>query len=306
MKVLPSSARKKVAILGRPLFEPHVPRTAGWAELRFLALGDDSGTAAADEARTWGADTCIVLEPQRLGESAAARLPGLKIGVVPAPFDDAGSLERLKRLTARGSAGLRWLTWPEAPVPTGLTGLPWLQTLPLPVDTDRCTDGPRLRRTGLLVPEWASPGTAMLERLRERLPVELLPGGLEPPALLERLEGAGVLLYSAREPLGRRDPLPLLALARGLLLLSETPFLADWNVEPEDEYLVRGGEELVRTVDALARRPGSFHAVRVRAWQKVREAFDASAAFQRLLHDASLLEDVEAHLARLPPSAGPG
>jgi hypothetical protein len=305
MKVLLSSARTKVAILGRPLFEPHVPRTAGWADFRFLALGEDGGAAAADEARTWGADACIVLEPQRLGESTAARLPGMKIGVVPAPLDDAETFAKLKRLTDPGSAGLRWLTWPEAPVPTGLAGLPWLQTLPLPVDTSRFTDGPRLQRTGLLVPEWASPGGAVLERLRERVPVELLPGGLEPLALLERLEGAGVLLYSAREPLGRREPLPLLALARGLLLLSDTPFPADWNVEPEDEYLVRGGEDLVRAVDALARRPGSFHAVRVRAWQKVREAFDASAAFQRLLHDASLLGDVEGHLARLTWPVGP-
>lgn len=300
MKVLSPSVRAKVALLGRPTFEPHLPRTAEWAELRFFALGEDGGATAVEEARAWGAETCIVLEPQRLDEGTAARLPGMKLGLVPFPLDDAESLSRLKRLAGPGSAGFRWLTWPESPVPAGLAGLPWLQTLPLPVDTGRFSEGPRLRQTGLLVPEWAAPTASVLERLREQVPVELLPAGLEPRALLERLEGAGVLLYSAREPLGRRDALPLLALARGLLLISDTSFPAEWNVEPEDEYLVvRGPEDWAREVEALARRPGSFHAVRVRAWQKVREAFDASAAFQRLLHDASLLGDVEGHLSRL-------
>jgi hypothetical protein len=289
MRVLPPSARMKVAFLGRPAFEPHVPRTAEWAELRFFALGEDGGAAAADEARTWGAEACLVFEPQKLGGPVVARLPGMKVGIVPAPLEGF-----------EVSSGFRWLTWPEAPVPSGLATLPWLQTLPLPVDTRRFTGGPQLQRTGLLVPEWASPSAPVLERLRERMPVELLPRGLEPSALLERLEGAGVLLHSSREPLGLNDPLPMLALSRGLLLIADRSFPADWYVEPEDEFLVREGEDMVRAVEESVRMPGSFHAVRVRAWQKVREAFDASSAFQRLLHDASLLGGVEGHLARLP------
>jgi hypothetical protein len=131
------------------------------------------------------------------------------------------------------------------------------------------------------------------------MPVELLPRGLESSALLERLEGAGVLLHSSHEPLGLKDPLPMLALSRGLLLIADRPFPADWYVEPEDEFLVREGEDMARAVEEFMRMPGSFQAVRVRAWQKVREAFDASAAFQRLLHDASLLGGVEGHLSRL-------
>jgi hypothetical protein len=223
----------------------------------------------------------------------------MKIGLIPAPLDDFETFAKLKDLTGQGSNALQWLTWPESPVPAELAGLPWLQTLPLPVDTSRFTEGPRLQRTHILAPEWASPAAPVLESIRKRASVELLPRGLEPSALLERLEDAGVLLYSSHEPLGRADPLPMLALARGLLLIADTPFPADWYVEPEDEFLVRGGEDMVRAVDALTRMPGSFHAVRVRAWQKVREAFDASSAFQRLLHDASLLGDMKGHLSRL-------
>lgn len=303
MKVLLSSARTKVAILGRPMFEPHVPRTAGWAEIRFLALGEDEGALAAEEARTWGAEACLVLEPQRLAQGVVARLPGMKIGIVPVPLDGDEALAKLSALVRPGGSGFRWFTWPESPVPSGLASLPWLQTLPLPVDTHRFTEGPRLQRTRILVPEWASPAVPVLDRIRERADIELLPLGLEPAALLERLEGAGALLHSAHEPLGRNDPLPMLALSRGLLLIADTPFPADWYVEPEDEFLVRGAEAMVRAVDEFVRRPGSFHAVRVRAWQKVREAFDASALFQRLLHDASLLSGVEER-GPTGPSAG--
>jgi hypothetical protein len=303
MKVLLSSARTKVAILGRPMFEPHVPRTAGWAGLRFLALGEDEGAAAVEEARTWGAEACLVLEPQRLAPGVVARLPGMKLGIVPFPLDGDEAFAKLSALVRPDSSGLRWLTWPESQVPSGLASLPWLQTLPLPVDTHRFSEGPRLQHTRLLVPEWASPASPVLERIRERADVERLPRGLAPSALLERLEGAGVLLHGSHEPLGRSDPLPMLALSRGLLLIADTAFPADWYVEPEDEFLVRRGEAMVRAVDELVRRPGSFHAVRVRAWQKVQEAFDASALFQRLLHDASLLSGGEER-GPTGPSAG--
>jgi|GEM_PF-3280797 len=303
MKVLLSAARTKVAILGRPMFEPHVPRTAGWAELRFLALGEDEGAAAADAARTWGAEACLVLEPQRLERGVVARLPGMKIGIVPFPLEGDEAFAKLSALVGPEGSGLRWLTWPESAVPSRLASLPWLQTLPLPVDTHRFSEGPRLQRTRILVPEWASPALPVLERIRERAEVERLPRGLAPSALLERLEGAGVLLHGSHEPLGRSDPLPMLALSRGLLLIADTAFPADWYVEPEDEFLVRHGEAMVRAVDELVRRPGSFHAVRVRAWQKVHEAFDASALFQRLLHDASLLSGVEER-GPTGPSAG--
>lgn len=300
MRVLPPSARMKVAFIGRPAFELHVPREAEWAELRFFALGEDGGATVAEEVRAWGAEACLIFEPHRLGEDRVTRLPGMKVGILPAPLDGFEAFAKLSALARPGGSGLRWLTWPESPVPAELTGLPWLQTLPLPVDTSRFTDGPRLQRTGLLVPEWASPAASVLERIRERAPIELLSRGMSSSALLSRLDEASGLLYASHEPLGRTDPLPMLALARGLLLISDTSFPADWYVESEDEFLVRGGEDMVRAVDALTRMPGSFHAVRVRAWQKMREAFDASAAFQRLLHDASLLDDAEGHLARLP------
>jgi hypothetical protein len=282
---------RRVAFIGRSTLAWHLPRASESLDMRLITLGEDGGDAAAEEARAWGAEVCLVLEPQRLGEGVVARLPGVRIGIILVPREEPGLTRRL--------SDFHWLTWPEEPVPAGLAALPWLQTLPPPVDTRRFEDGPRLQRTGLLVPEWAAPADSVLQRLRELAPVELLPGGMEPSALLARLEDAGVLVYASREPLGRSDALPLLALARGLLLIADTPFPADWSVEPEDEFLVRGGEALLREVDALARRPGSFQAVRVRAWQKAREAFDASASYQRLLHDASLLGDVEHHLARL-------
>lgn len=297
---LPSSLQR-IAFLGRAAFEPHVPLQAPWAQTRFFPV--DAGSAwapAIDEARQWGANASVVFRPQDVTPDLAARLPGaLRLGLIPAPLFDAGDLARLASNSGAEGRGFRWLTYPEWPPPPELSRLPVLQTLPLPVDTARLGPGPRLEQHRVLVADWARPPAPVLERLRALTPVEVLACEASPAQVSQALERAGVLLYASRDALGRFDALPLRALAHGLLLISNSAFPAEWYIEPEDEFLPRPEEQMARAVEHALRVPAPGRAVRIRASQKVREAFDASACFQRALHDASLLADPVAHLASL-------
>jgi hypothetical protein len=63
-------------------------------------------------------------------------------------------------------------------------------------------------------------------------------------------------------------------------------------LEEEDEYLVRPVKEWPNLINKEQEGLGYFRAVRVRAWQKVRELFDASRVFRRLASDAVLLKDI--------------
>jgi hypothetical protein len=297
MRILTPPAAQRIAFLGEPGFEPHVPHTADWALTRFLPVTEGNWLAAAEEAHQWGADVSLVFRPQDIGPEAVARLPGLKIGLIPAPLFGAEAFGRVAAVSRPGGNGFHWLTYLEWPAPRELSGLPLLQTQPLPVDTARFAAGPRLARRALLVPEWAQPPRHVLERIREFAPVEVLPMHATPEQMAARLDEAGSLLYSSRDLLGRFDSLPLLALARGLLLIADNPFPSDWYIEPEDDFLLRAGDHQVAAVDEWQRMPEGYKAVRIRAWQKMREAFDASTAFKRMVHDASLLGTPEAHLA---------
>jgi hypothetical protein len=293
-----TTAYRRIAFLGAPDFEPHAPVSADWAEVRFFAVGGHAWQAAAEAAREWGPDATVVFRPQDVSAEFAASLPGaMKVGVIPTPLFLEEEVRRLQLNTGPDAGGFRWLTYLEWPPPPAIARLPILQSLPLPVDTARFSTGPRLERRGFLVPDWARPSPSALERMRTSAPIEVLPSDMPLAQVLERLGEAGVLLYSSRDALGRFDALPLLAMAQGLLLVSDSPFAPDWYIEPEDEFLVRPGDELIRAVDEFVRIPEAHKAVRIRAWQKMREAFDASACFRRLLHDASLLASPREHLA---------
>ncbi|MBN1206544.1 MAG: hypothetical protein JXB05_16780 [Myxococcaceae bacterium] len=295
-------AHGRVAFLGAPDFEPHAPASADWAQVRFFAVRGGAWQAAAEEAREWGPDATVVFRPQDVSAEFAASLPGaMKLGIIPTPLFIEDEVRRLQLNTGADTGGFRWLTYLEWPPPPALARLPLLQSLPLPVDTARFAAGPRLERRGFLVPDWARPSPSALARMQAYAPIEVLPGDMPLAQVLERLAEAGVLLYSSRDVLGRFDALPMLAMAQGLLLISDSPFAPDWYIEPEDEFLLRPGDELIRAVDEFVRTPEAHKAVRIRAWQKLREAFDASGCFRRLLHDASLLASPREHLSRLAP-----
>lgn len=299
----PSPTLQRVAFLGEPAFEPHVPLQAAWAQVRFFPVTAGQWEAAIDAARTWGADATLVFRPQDVTPELAARLPGaMRIGIIPSPLFSAAEIELLSRTSGPDVKGFRWLTYLETPTSPELSRLPLLQTLPLPVDTARCATGPRLDSRRVLVADWASPTPEALEALRKVAPVDLLSAHATPDEVTRALEQAGTLVYASRDLMGRFDPLPLLAMAHGLLVIADTVFASDWYVEPEDEFLYRPDSHWARAMDEVLRMPVSFRAVRIRAWQKMREAFDASACFQRVLHDAHLFADPVAHLASLTSS----
>jgi hypothetical protein len=295
-----SPAYGRVAFLGDPSFEPHVPVSADWAEVRFFPVHGSEWEDAVEAARQWGAHATIVFRPQDVSPELAVRLPGaMKVGVIPAPLFSAEDFRGLELNAGPESGGFRWLTYLESPPPSELARLPLLQVLPLPVDTARFAAGPRLGQRGLITVDWACPHQNLLERIRTIAPVEVLPSDMPLPQVIERLGSAGALLYSSRDALGRFDTVPMLAMAQGLLLISDSTFAPEWVIEPEDEFLPRVGDFMLRAVDEFLRIPEAHKAVRVRAWQKLREAFDASACFKRMLYDASLLASPQAHLARL-------
>ncbi|WP_375760007.1 hypothetical protein [Corallococcus exercitus] len=302
----PSPSVQRVAFVGEPAFEPHVPVQAAWAEVRFFPVTSGQWEPALDAAQAWGANATLVFRPQDLTPELAARVPGaMRIGVIPAPLFSAEEIERLASISGPDVKGFRWLTYLETPTSPELARLPLLQTLPLPVDTARCPTGPRLDVRRMLVADWASPTPEALEHLRKLGPVDVLSSHATPEEVSQALEKAGTLVYASRDLMGRFDPLPLLAMAHGLLVIADTVFAGEWNIEPEDEFLYRPDGQWARSLDEVFRMPVSFRAVRIRAWQKMREAFDASACFQRVLHDAHLFADPVAHLASLTPTRPP-
>ena len=52
----------------------------------------------------------------------------------------------------------------------------------------------------------------------------------------------------------------LLAMAHGTLLITNSRFPDELYIEPEDDYLPRHGDDILRTVDEAIRMPGSTRA----------------------------------------------
>src|SRR5262249_57197965 len=108
------------------------------------------------------------------------------------------------------------------------------------------------------------------------------PSTNDPWAALEALKHSAVMLCAA----GSRDQLRLLSLSLGHLVICEEELPLHWGFEVEEEYLLRPREQWEELLAELGNAPNSYRAVRIRAWQKARELFDASGAFRRLVHDA--------------------
>jgi hypothetical protein len=282
------AAPPRLAFLGPAALVPHMLGSCDWASTRLFLVERGNAAPVLAEVRAWAPDVCLVLAPETWRAEDVQALPGLKVGVVAAPLFDPTLLSHLAGLAQPGSGGFHWLTWPENPWPEALEGLPVLQTLPLPMDTSALPARPRFESQEVMVPEWTMTPPTVLEGLRRIAPVRMLSARLEGAALRDAVAEAGVLVYCSRDVLGRLDPLPLYALAAGVLLVTDAPFPQDWGIEWEDEYLHKPHETLAGTVEEARKLPQNYRPVRMRAWQKVRELFDASSAYRRLVHDARL------------------
>jgi hypothetical protein len=287
MRVALEGWRPRLAFIGEPEFELHAVSECDWAETRYFPVTEGGWAKPIAEAARWSPDFSFVFGPEGLPAHATAKLPGMKVGVVARPIFDPARAARL--LDLDDFAGI---TYFESPVPPELSKARLLQTLPLPVDGARLPRAPKLDARRILVPQWATPGLGEFAQLKNFGGLEVLPAKLKTAALIKQLEAGGVLVYCGADRLGRADPLPILAMGCGLLVVATTEFVTDWGIEPEDDYLPREAGQLVQAVDEVLRMPELSRAVRVRGWQKVREAFEAGAAYKRLVHDVLAFADV--------------
>jgi hypothetical protein len=303
MRIRFLASRPRLAFLGDSASEWSFPRTCDWAEARFFPTSGDNWDEVVEQAAAWKPDVCLVCRPDEIPAEHLARLPGMKIGLMLRPIFAKEKASSLTQLCAKGDAGYTWLTYLEQP-PRELATLPILQQLPTPIDTSRFAAEPRLDQSAILVPEWAAPPEQLLADVRKRAPVTVASASTSDQHLLSLLSSHGLLLYWSTDLLGRMDGLPLAALANGMLLVANLEFPPEWGIELEDEYLVRAGDDIyLRAVDEVLRMPQSFHSVRVRAWQKIREAFAASASYHRLIHDAFLFTRGMELTAKVKPAA---
>jgi hypothetical protein len=289
MKVAAFERPVRLTLVGRPELERHFPSSCEWATTRFTPVEAGGWEPAIDAVIAFAPDAVIVADPHRLPLEQLPRLPGLKLGMVVGPLPSSDDSARLERACAPAcGGGFDFYTWFEEP-PAEAARLPILQVFPLPLDTARCLPAPRLELRRVIVPAWARPPATCLARLRATAPVTEIPLDATATSWHDALASGGILAYWSHGTLGRLDPLPLQALADGLLVVSNTAFPEPWAVEREDEYLVRGDEEsLARAVEESVKNMESLRGVRVRAWQKTREVFSADGAYQRLVHDAML------------------
>ena len=262
-----------VLFAGHPEFALQAPSECGWARTRFVPI-EESWDRAIEEITNILPDVCIFYNPDALTQSQLQQIPGLKIGVLTREYSSA-QLRQLSQLTFKG--GLRWFTSPE-PTTGAREILPVLQTLPPLVDTVCLPSSPDFSVNTALVlgSRDSNPKLDDIERLRE---------GKDPQAILRVLKQSGVVLCSA----DAGEYPQLLALALGQLLVRDRELPRHWGFESEDEYLIRPSEDWIRMLAEVQRAPGRFRPVRIRAWQKVREMFDASAVMQRLVCDARWL-----------------
>lgn len=292
MNVAPFEPPIRVVFLGAAELERHFPSRCDWASVRFVVVAPDTAGAAVEATLAFSPDVTVVADPQDLHGARLDLLPGVKVAMITprsAARGDASALARRLRAWA-GARHFDYFTWFEEP-PRDAEALPLLQVLPLPVDTERCLSRPQLELRRVLVPTWAGPPPSCLARLRQCAEIVELPPLVAPDSWSEVLGTGGALVYWSRGPLGRLDPLPLSALANGLLVIANTPFPGPWGIEAEDEYLLRPSQDMVvRAVQESVRFPDAMRAVRMRAWQKAREAFSADGAFHRLVHDALLFQ----------------
>ncbi len=269
----------RIAFLGSRKFELQVPAEDHSGGASFFAVAEDSRPSIAN-ARMFGPDVTFVFDPFSFPRSELDSVPGIKVGIVseqPTP----GELNETVRRHRAGRGAFDWFTWFEEPPPQ-IADLPFLAVIGAVVDTRRLPNPPALERLEVAVPTWAQPPDVSIS-------AELLPGHSDPFKLREVLSRHGILLYYSKEPLRLSDPALVLALGHGQLVISNQAFPVQCGLEEEDEYLVRPVKEWPKLINKEQEGLGYFRAVRVRAWQKVRELFDASRVFRRLASDATML-----------------
>lgn len=277
--------KPKVAFYGRAEHRLHAPSQPDWAEARFFEVPAQAGTVPP-AGRGFSPDVSVIFDPANWSARSLQAVKGLRVGVVDLPLFDPAAADRLRAHCVAGL--LDYLTVPDA----GTTGLPpdrvW-GVLPPPVDFSQLPAAPSLENWRVCVPAWALPDAGTLEALEREAQLTVLPAQLDLQALTAQLAEHGVLVYCTRDALGRFDPLPRIAMALGLLVVSGSAFPSEQGIEPEDEFLET--PQLATTVAEVRRLPLSFRAVRIRARQKMRESFDADAAFKRVVHDVRLFAD---------------
>ena len=268
------------AFLASPKFELRIPGDTGTGESAFFRIAEDWRPALASAAN-FQPEVAFVFDPLSIPGEALQALPGIKVGVVTQPLTP-GELSEALRRQRTGIGVLEWFTWFEEPPPE-VRDLPFLSIVATSLDTRRLPSPPNLEQVAIAVPAWARPPGLSLD-------AELVASEESWPDCLEKLSRCGVLVYYSSEPLQLRMPLLPLALAHGLLLVSNQAFPPECGIEQEDEYLVRPVKDWARVVEKEQKGLGYFRAVRARAFQKARELFDASTVFRRLAVDATILK----------------
>src|ERR1700687_3657831 len=270
----------KVAFVGDRRFELGYPKNCSWAASSFVPV-EASWTTALAQAAAMSPAVSVLFNPFAAGADDLRRVGGLKIGVVTRALSSEEG-RQLRALCAM-PAGLKWLTW-FAEVSLDRNSLRILGILPSIVDTARVVEGPSLNRWEIAIAGFPPP-EFNLHRSCSRLS-----STCAPQFLMEMLSRSGILLYYSENPVDVLDPVIVLALTFGHLLITNNRFSRLWGLESEEDYLVRPVRVWRKTIQAVQEGPEDFREVRVRAWQKARELLDASKAFQRLITDALLLE----------------
>jgi len=272
----------RVAFVARRRFEFQVPQRTTWADSAWFPVADDWGVAISSASK-FKPDVTFVFEPLSRGGLLTDEIPGVKVGIVTEQPSQAELAEAVRR--HRSGAGTPyWFTWFEDPSPEA-NDLPFLAVLAAFVDTCRLPHPPRLEQAEVAVPTWARPPDM-------QIPAEVLPDHRDPLRTQDALSRHGILLHYAKEPVRLSDAV-ILALGHGQLVISNRAFPVEYGLEEEDEYLVRPPNEWPKIIEKEQEGLGYFRAVRVRAWQKTRELFDASTIFRRLAHDALVLKSTE-------------
>lgn len=278
------SALKSVraAFVGAAAMRPSLPLHAPWAPEFFdTAAGWDKAITAA--ARSKPEITFLLLDGA-FDVALADRLPGVKVGLITHPPYSASGEWPVRQWRDALDA----ITWFEPP-PRGMPEADAI--IAMPVDRHGIT-APNFSLRQVLVPRWAAPSDDMLEHLGKIEKIVMLePGATDHLALLR---SSDVLFVSTYDAVGRLDPLPLQALAHGLLVVSTSTFPPLWGIESEDEFLHRQEFEFGAALDEIRRVPETTRSVRMRAFQRVREMFDAQTVFERLIVDLFALRGLEA------------
>ncbi|MDX2011458.1 MAG: hypothetical protein SFW67_14765 [Myxococcaceae bacterium] len=283
----------RVAFLTSGPSRPFFPLESAWADLRCFPVSSGWNLAATEAALFRPHVTYCVLD-EHFDAASATSIPGLRVGLVTRP--------------PHGSRG----PWPLQAWREALDGLTWfepppegepdpLAVLPLPVNRARLPP-PDFSRRGVVVPRWAAPSAEVMERLGRMEELVVLEPGGSLDAHLALLDTAAIFLTAGYDATGRLDPLPLQALARGLLVIATTGFPPLWGIEPEDDFLVRPEAKLLAAVDEVLRIPDTARAVRLRAFQKAAEFFDADDVFARLTVDVLLALDASRLVSSTEPS----